>query len=879
MSKKHWPKRGRLTENDDAKEAPQNDGASSVEVTLGDVLEATRLDLRETSSVSRRGHHWQVVVIQEGWSKNNRFYTREALERSIPLWENQDVCAYGYDPSNRNHVPGTIETKHPDGTFLNKVGFLKNVRGQVVEGRYELVADFICTKAELRAELVETLEAEGRLPGFSIHAEGERMSGVREGRSGPVVTEITETKELTLVSNPAAGGRAIKLVAALETNKENKEMKKLRQFLAGRLSAKQPKALAEAMTATVEGMDDKAVVRTVAESLKEMDGGKYMKKALDALNAEDVPRAVMVLELAIEMLEPETAPVEEKKPEDEPVFVAEQAPAASASAAVTESERQMAEFLKRAAIRESQSILKERLAEAKLPKVAEDQIREQFAGGAFQESDLEKAIERANKLLAVNAGGDALIESRGSRTPRAQVLVESVDNFNACLALMVGYEPEADDSLTESEKQMYKNLKGCPQTKSIRRLYQDASGDDNFTRVGKSALNEAVTNTTFSQSLGSAVTLKLTQDFNREEAAPWMPFIQEVENENLLAQERIAIGGIGMLPTVAEAADYTDIGQPVEYKDTYSLAKYGGYYSVTMEAVLNDRIGLISALPQKIRDAALEARDTLAYKLVTGAVGGTINGDLSYDGVAHYSANHGNYATSAISSAAIAAARVQQRKTRVVAVETALDDATDVNTSDTAFVVDSVTGIRPGMYARIDAEYVLVSAVNTGTKTLTVVRAQLGTTAAAHLDNAKIFATSGVVRRLANPVLMYVIVPSELEDAALVALSSQFLPGSPNNDVNTVYADYQAGRIKLVSVDASYLGGDTTNWYTASPWQVLNGLEFGYLGGNKVPTLINETQEQVGQVFLADTMRFKARYFIGGTNFFHEGRTGNIVTG
>ena len=264
--------------------------------------------------------------------------------------------------------------------------------------------------------------------------------------------------------------------------------------------------------------------------------------------------------------------------------------------------------------------------------------------------------------------------------------------------------------------------------------------------------------------------------------------------------------------------------------------------------------------------------------MLTGAIGGTVNGDTSYDGVVHYHASHFNTNTTALSSASIAGARTLLRKTRVFAVETALNDGTDVDAVDTAFVVDDATGIRAGMYCRIDSEWIYVSSV--ATNTLTVTRGALGSTAAIHLDNAKIFATSGTYRMQGGDgTLMYVVVPFELEDAAMVALSSQFLPGGANNDVNTVYSDYQNGRIKLIAVDSSYLGGDTTNWYTSVPHQVAAGLEFGYLGGQRIPLLINETQDQVGQVFLADTMRFKARYFIGGTNSFHEGRTGHIVTG
>src|SRR5438105_2273922 len=72
----------------------------------------------------------------------------------------------------------------------------------------------------------------------------------------------------------------------------------------------------------------------------------------------------------------------------------------------------------------------------------------------------------------------------------------------------------------------------------------------------------------------------------------------------------------------------------------------------------------------------------------------------------------------------------------------AVNDATYTNaTTDTAFVVDNANRFRVGDQIRLEgsAEVILVTAVDTGTNTLTVVRGYGASTASALADNKVIF--------------------------------------------------------------------------------------------------------------------------------------------
>ena len=72
----------------------------------------------------------------------------------------------------------------------------------------------------------------------------------------------------------------------------------------------------------------------------------------------------------------------------------------------------------------------------------------------------------------------------------------------------------------------------------------------------------------------------------------------------------------------------------------------------------------------------------------------------------------------------------QQANTFKLAFVTALNDGTDINSSDTTVTVDDATGIQVGAYIRLESEIMKVTAVSTND--LTVTRGVLGTTAASH---------------------------------------------------------------------------------------------------------------------------------------------------
>ena len=202
-----------------------------------------RAQVREAvADVGPRGSLWDIVLIQEGWSLNGRYYSRGALEGAVQkhLFEGSKICDYGYgQKDDHDHIPLDVREQIPGGVpARNIIGFVDDVRGEERGGRFQIVGRFHCTDAHRRELLSESWEAGHRdFLGFSIDAVGAIKTGVAEGRRGYIVESIDHVFETTLVSEPAAGGRLARLVASNTRRPTMGPFGKMMRFVVGRLPA------------------------------------------------------------------------------------------------------------------------------------------------------------------------------------------------------------------------------------------------------------------------------------------------------------------------------------------------------------------------------------------------------------------------------------------------------------------------------------------------------------------------------------------------------------------------------------------------------------------------------------------------------------------
>lgn len=117
----------------------------------------------------------------------------------------------------------------------------------------------------------------------------------------------------------------------------------------------------------------------------------------------------------------------------------------------------------------------------------------------------------------------------------------------------------------------------------------------------------------------------------------------------------------------------------------------------------------------------------------------------------------------------------------------------------------------------------------------------------------------------------FVLVPSDLENAALTVLASENMPGTANNDVNpeatgdTHEARMAAARRKLIVVD---LWTDTNNWAAVADPMLYPSIGIGYRYG-RTPEITSVADRNSGLMFSNDTLPIKVRWFyaVGPTDW------------
>jgi hypothetical protein len=179
------------------------------------------------------GREWDVIIIEAGMSLNRRFYPAEVLRNAIHLFEGKYAFA--------DHATEEERRERPERSIKDKVGVFHNVRFEsyLVNGvmREGLKARFKVVSPWLRELLVEAVKAdEPDFVGFSIDAEGKVKRKIENGQVIQYVESITNVHSVDVVTDPAAGGKIVRLVAS---NREDTPMEinqELADFIKAQIS-------------------------------------------------------------------------------------------------------------------------------------------------------------------------------------------------------------------------------------------------------------------------------------------------------------------------------------------------------------------------------------------------------------------------------------------------------------------------------------------------------------------------------------------------------------------------------------------------------------------------------------------------------------------
>lgn len=662
----------------------------------GNFKEAVEI-LREIDPAKRE---WEVRIIRAGISKNGRRYPLDVLRHAAPLFEGVRVYTYRRLLDGKEYFDHLSEDElkaNPDGYARDLAGFIKQPR---IQG-----ADLVGTLHIFpgSAWLHENLQDASRhgLPmpyGLSIDAEGDGHRGEHMGGEETIldVDAIHHVRSVDVVTHAAAGGQFLRLVAS-----------RTPMFVGGgqdmpaELTELEKRiALGECRLALREALDDSGLPPEIRAVIKQQFDGKLFE-------AKDLDAAIASAKVDIEKRQREAEEQEiakmgdgvhkmgdayvvmsggklkgrfKTKEEADKAYGMKEAHAADAAAldatlqeakriieAAQERERKTAELEQRMQLRECTSILKEKLADSKLPAQAQGKIEKQFKGRVFEAQELDTAIAEMRDLLAsLDVSGNVRLpgqERLGIRMGESEPdkIMLALDGFWA------GEDLPGQDKL---KVRRFRSLKEAwaqimrqewdPQEvlrESVVKKY-DSHGRVGIqaqrmaeSRGGKTLQQrfaEALTTSSWAQILGDSITRRMMVEYVLDELQDWRLITSEIGNvTDFRSQRRMRFGGYGVLPVVDQGVSYTELTSPTDQEATYSISKKGGLETITLEMLANDDVGALRRIPQRLGRAAGETLYRGVFDLIND------NSALTYDDdtTALFTSGHGNLETLALSSA------------------------------------------------------------------------------------------------------------------------------------------------------------------------------------------------------------------------------------
>jgi hypothetical protein len=220
---------------------------------------------------------------------------------------------------------------------------------------------------------------------------------------------------------------------------------------------------------------------------------------------------------------------------------------------------------------------------------------------------------------------------------------ESLDKIQLAMDAMLGVREAQKDPKVRAFR-------------GIKEAYMFCTGERDLSQVGNGGLyrvSEAIATTDFPNILLNSMTKRLTQDYAELALSDQLGVLYA--NSRLgdyKPQDRVRMGYIGDLATVAEAGPYTEITKPTDEKITYQVVKKGGILTISEETIRNDDLGTVLTFSARLARAA---RHTLAAYITAFF---TTPPNYDPDGVAWFHATHANLGSAALSSAELDARKV-----------------------------------------------------------------------------------------------------------------------------------------------------------------------------------------------------------------------------
>lgn len=280
------------------------------------------------------------------------------------------------------------------------------------------------------------------------------------------------------------------------------------------------------------------------------------------------------------------------------------------------------------------------LTAAKLPAPAASRLRAQFAGRLFEAEELTAAIEDTRSMISeLTAPGIV-------NGPRVHSVFDSRDQLQAA----------ADDLLGAPRDEAAKDLK-VARLSGIRELYLMLTGDYDLHGKYNADRVQLATTADFTGLIKNALNKIVVNTWDQLGAAGYDWWTKVVRTEHFNSIQTITgtlVGTVGVLPTVAEGAEYTEL--PIgDSPETASFVKYGGYIPLTLELIDRDESRKLAAYPRELAAAGLRKISALVSAIFTAnaGIGPTMadTGALFNNTAVTTAGGHANLLTTALAAA------------------------------------------------------------------------------------------------------------------------------------------------------------------------------------------------------------------------------------
>jgi hypothetical protein len=451
-------------------------------------------------------------------------------------------------------------------------------------GTFHITADADWLRLKLRSAWDQ---GKSDLIGFSIVASG---TGKRQLLNGELVTyveAITHAEFVDTVVNPAAGGRILALVASEGAQK---------------------------------GL---AMLQDLLRLLEAQRPDLYGK--IDAANITEQQILALLREAVIPPVVPPPVPPAAVDP--------------MLGVRLAESQRLIADAEQRLRLTECRLTLRDTLSTCNLPPAARNRVQTAFqarldAGQVFTEGEITSMLDSERHYLGQlhttgvitgfgpQAAGFRLTEAEEDKWP------EMLDNF------FDWRNPERKGKVVHSFKECYISITGDTRVTGLLR------------EAHKTQLREAISTTTFDQVFADALLRQMLRDYTMLPFNEWRSIVNIVPATSFRTLHRIRLGGYANLPAVSQGAAYAALTSPTDDEATYAVTKRGGTEDVTREAILNDDVGAIRAVPMRLAQAAKRTLFEFVFDFFR-------TNPTIYDAVALFHATHGNLTTTAFDAAGV----------------------------------------------------------------------------------------------------------------------------------------------------------------------------------------------------------------------------------